>query len=99
MPKDEFFRTYSPRQEALTRAAMSHQEAKARPAAATTAPGAELLNAYRIEAQPYYRTVSDEVALYEAAYSVPRCSAPRRWARSSGWASWSGLADSPTKLP
>ena len=70
MPKDEFFKTYSPRQEALTRAAMAHQAAQTRPAAATTAPGADVLQAYRIEQQPYYRTVSDEVALYEAAYSV-----------------------------
>ena len=70
MPKDDFFKTYSPRQEALTRAAMSHQDAPARPAAATAAPGAEALQAYRIERQPYYRTLSDEVELYEAAYSV-----------------------------
>ncbi|MDI1339958.1 CbbQ/NirQ/NorQ/GpvN family protein [Polaromonas sp.] len=70
MPKDEFFKTYSPRQEALTRAAMSHQDAQTRPAAASVAQGAEALQAYRIEHQPYYRTVSDEVELYEAAYSV-----------------------------
>ena len=30
----------------------------------------EIISQYRIEKEPYYRTVSDEVALYEAAYSV-----------------------------
>ena len=30
----------------------------------------DVIDQYRIAQQPYYRTVSDEVALYEAAYSV-----------------------------
>lgn len=30
----------------------------------------DIISQYRIEQQPYYRTVADEVALYEAAYSV-----------------------------
>lgn len=30
----------------------------------------DIISQYRIEKEPYYRTVSDEVALYEAAYSV-----------------------------
>ena len=30
----------------------------------------DVISQYRIEQEPYYRTVSDEVALYEAAYSV-----------------------------
>jgi nitric oxide reductase NorQ protein len=31
---------------------------------------ADALDAYRVEREPYYRSVADEVALYEAAYSV-----------------------------
>ena len=51
--------------------------------AASTAPGggalravtdtagtAAVLDAYRVTKEPYYRTVADEVGLYEAAYSV-----------------------------
>ncbi|MDP2027165.1 MAG: AAA family ATPase, partial [Sulfuriferula sp.] len=30
----------------------------------------DVISQYRIEKEPYYRGVSDEVALYEAAYSV-----------------------------
>ena len=30
----------------------------------------DIISQYRIEKEPYYRAVSDEVALYEAAYSV-----------------------------
>jgi nitric oxide reductase NorQ protein len=30
----------------------------------------DIIKQYRIEKQPYYRTVADEVELYEAAYSV-----------------------------
>ncbi len=30
----------------------------------------EAIEQYRVESEPYYRSVSDEVALYEAAYSV-----------------------------
>ena len=30
----------------------------------------EIINQYRVTSEPYYRPVSDEVALYEAAYSV-----------------------------
>ena len=30
----------------------------------------EIISQYRIEKEPYYREVTDEVALYEAAYSV-----------------------------
>ena len=30
----------------------------------------DIINQYRIETEPYYRTVSDEVAVYEAAYST-----------------------------
>ena len=30
----------------------------------------DVISQYRIEKEPYYRTVADEVDLYEAAYSV-----------------------------
>jgi len=30
----------------------------------------DIIKQYRIEKEPYYRTVADEVELYEAAYSV-----------------------------
>jgi nitric oxide reductase NorQ protein len=30
----------------------------------------EIINQYRIEKEPYYRTVSDEVAIFDAAFSV-----------------------------
>ena len=30
----------------------------------------EILGPYRVQEEPYYRTVSDEVTLFEAAYSV-----------------------------
>ncbi len=68
MPIDSFHRTYSPRQAALARA---QAEAARRPAAGAGAPNTDTtLDAYRVREQPYYRPVGDEVALYEAAYSV-----------------------------
>ncbi len=36
----------------------------------TGAPTSGLLDSYRVAREPYYRAVGDEVALYEAAYSV-----------------------------
>lgn len=69
MRNDYFFRTYSPRQEALARAAAQRQAAaQQRPAA--DGGGADVLAQYRIKTEPYYRPVADEVELYEAAYSV-----------------------------
>jgi nitric oxide reductase NorQ protein len=72
MPNDAYFRTYSPRQEALARAAAGRPAQGAmRPASATSASaGADVLAAHRVQSEPYYRPVADEVALYEAAYSV-----------------------------
>ena len=69
MRNDPFFRTYSPRQEAMARAAQE-QQAQMRTAAETAAPSGDMLAQYVVREQPYYRTVADEVELYEAAYSV-----------------------------
>ena len=72
MRNDSFFRTYSPRQEALARAAQTTSaQALPRPALATAAaPDNDVLAAHRVLSEPYYRAVADEVELYEAAYSV-----------------------------
>ena len=69
MRNDPFMRTYSPRQEAMDRAAAQEQQAAAtRPASATT-DSADLTQ-YLVQEEPYYHPVSDEVDMYEAAYSV-----------------------------
>ena len=70
MRNDPFFRTYSPRQEAMARVAQSQQDAMTRPAAELTAPTSDLLAPYMVQNEPYYRAVADEVEMYEAAYSV-----------------------------
>ncbi|MBT9591637.1 MAG: CbbQ/NirQ/NorQ/GpvN family protein [Thiobacillus sp.] len=71
MRNDPFFRTYSPRQEAMARVAQSEQEAMTRPAStAAPAPASDLLASYMVQSEPYYRAVADEVEMYEAAYSV-----------------------------
>ena len=74
MRNDPFMRTYSPRQEALARAAAQQQVVAAREAATTrpasTAAPSELMAPYMVKREPYYRPVADEVELYEAAYSV-----------------------------
>jgi len=68
MRNDPFMRTYSPRQEAMARAATQQRAAaEVRPA---SEPTGNLLDAYRVKKEPYYRSVADEVELYEAAYSV-----------------------------
>jgi nitric oxide reductase NorQ protein len=68
MRNDPFMRTYSPRQEAMARAAAQQRvTADVRPASESTG---NLLDAYRVKKEPYYRSVADEVELYEAAYSV-----------------------------
>lgn len=68
MRNDPFMRTYSPRQEALARAsAQQRPTAEVRSASDT---GGTLLDAYRVKNEPYYRSVADEVELYEAAYAV-----------------------------
>jgi len=73
MRNDSFMRTYSPRQEALARAAAAQQaaaqqQAAARPASTGTA--SDPMAPYMVKREPYYRPVADEVSLYEAAYSV-----------------------------
>jgi len=69
MRNEPFMRTYSPRQEALARAAAQRQaQAAQRPAANAAIP--EIMAQYMVKTEPYYRPVADEVELYEAAYSV-----------------------------
>ncbi len=73
MRNDPFLRTYSPRQQALARAAAQQSAygptgAGTRVAADTTT--ADVLTPYLVKSEPYYRPVADEVELYEAAYSV-----------------------------
>ena len=72
MRNDPFMRTYSPRQEAMARAAGAQNTAITRPAGPAAATGStpEVLAPYLVNSQPYYRPVADEVELYEAAYSV-----------------------------
>jgi nitric oxide reductase NorQ protein len=73
MRNDPFTRTYSPRQEALARAAAAQREAAQQVAAtrpASTGAPADALAQYLVRSEPYYRPVADEVELYEAAYSV-----------------------------
>lgn len=65
MRNETFMRTYSPRQEALARAAA--QQAATQPAAAASPSD---MSQYMMKVEPYYRAVADEVELYEAAYSV-----------------------------
>ena len=69
MRNDTFMRTYSPRQEAMARAAAQERQASAtRPASATYDPVD--MAQYVIGEENYYHPVSDEVEMYEAAYSV-----------------------------
>ncbi len=65
-------RTYMPRWDASYRSTTSTQEAhaKSRPATAVVAPTSSSLDSYYVSREPYYRAIGDEVALYEAAYSV-----------------------------
>lgn len=69
MPNDFYARTYSPRQDALARAARQQPQALLRQAS-DTASVADVLAPHRVHSEPYYRAVADEVELYEAAYSV-----------------------------
>jgi nitric oxide reductase NorQ protein len=73
MRNDPFTRTYSPRQEALARAAAEQRTSAQQPAAtrpASTGAPSDELAPYRVTPEPYYPPVADEVELYEAAYSV-----------------------------
>ena len=68
--RPDFVRTYSPRQEALSRAAAQVRPSAERLPATDVTAGADPLAGYRVKKEPYYRPVADEVQLYEAAYSV-----------------------------
>lgn len=65
-------RTYMPRRDASYRSTTSALEAQtmSQPATAVIAPTSSSLDSYRVSSEPYYRAIGDEVALYEAAYSV-----------------------------
>ncbi|HQT68134.1 MAG: AAA family ATPase [Rhodospirillales bacterium 20-60-12] len=71
MSPDQFYRSYSPRQQASARYP-NQQSMTSRAPASNTAPDGsnDILSAYRINEQPYYRPVADEIELYEAAYLV-----------------------------
>ena len=70
MRNDPFFRTYSPRQEAMARASEAQQAKASMTRPASTAPVDNVLAPYFVQDEPYYRAVADEVDMYEAAYSV-----------------------------
>ena len=69
MRNDTFMRTYSPRQEAMARAAAQERQAAATRPASAASDSADLTQ-YMVQEEPYYHPVSDEVDMYEAAYSV-----------------------------
>jgi hypothetical protein len=58
-------RTYSPRQQAMARSAAQQNAAVVRPAATVSsdATAADLLTPYRVQQEPYYRAVADEIEL------------------------------------
>jgi nitric oxide reductase NorQ protein len=66
MRNENFTRTYMPRHRALARAAAYQAAAYA----SAGSDSSDMLEQYRIKQEPYYRVISDEVELYEAAYSV-----------------------------
>ena len=68
MRHDDPTRSYAPRQDARGARGGSVMPAMSRSAQAPDSGDA--LGAYRVGAEPYYRSVADEVTLYEAAYSV-----------------------------
>ncbi|SEQ88730.1 nitric oxide reductase NorQ protein [Nitrosomonas sp. Nm51] len=69
MQNQTFTRTYSPRQAMLARRTPQQQAVQQTAAQIDTAPSG-VLEQYHIRSEPYYRVVSDEIELYEAAYSV-----------------------------
>ena len=72
MRDENLMRTYMPRRDAAYRSAASSPQMQpmSRAAADAVAPASVLLDSYRVAGEPYYRAIGDEVALYEAAYSV-----------------------------
>lgn len=69
MRNQTFTRTYSPRQAMLARRAAQQQAVQQTVAQIDSAPSGAL-EQYHIRSEPYYRVVSDEIELYDAAYSV-----------------------------
>jgi nitric oxide reductase NorQ protein len=70
MPNNTNPRTYLPRQQAMTRTVSQPDPFLMRPASASSSVSGDPLAEHRVVGEPYYRTVADEVELYEAAYSV-----------------------------
>jgi nitric oxide reductase NorQ protein len=70
MSNDFGSRTYTPRQGASSRSAQPIGHTQWRAASAMAADPTDVLGAHRVALEPYYKTVGDEVDLYEAAYSV-----------------------------
>jgi nitric oxide reductase NorQ protein len=70
MRHDDYVRTYAPRQDVRPARAGSALPASHRPAVNPGVAPAGALDAYRVLDEPYYRSVGDEVDLYEAAYAV-----------------------------
>jgi nitric oxide reductase NorQ protein len=68
MRHDDPTRSYAPRQDARGARGGSVMPAMSR--AAQAPDSGDALGAYRVGNEPYYRSVADEVTLYEAAYSV-----------------------------
>jgi hypothetical protein len=67
MPNNTNPRTYLPRQQAMTRTVSQPDPFLMRPASASSSVSGDPLAEHRVVGEPYYRTVADEVELYEAA--------------------------------
>ena len=63
-------RTYLPRQQAMTRTLSQPDPYLMRATSSSSSLSGDPLAEHRVVGEPYYRTVADEVELYEAAYSV-----------------------------
>lgn len=70
MPNHTNPRTYLPRQQAMSRSVAQPDSFLMRSASSASSASGDLLAEHRVVGEPYYRTVADEVELYEAAYSV-----------------------------
>jgi nitric oxide reductase NorQ protein len=70
MPNHTNPRTYLPRQQAVSRSVAQPDPFLTRSASSVSSASGDPLAEHRVAGEPYYRTVADEVELYEAAYSV-----------------------------
>jgi nitric oxide reductase NorQ protein len=70
MPNNNNPRTYLPRQQAMSRSVAQPDSFLMRSASSASSALGDPLAEHRVVGEPYYRTVADEVELYEAAYSV-----------------------------